>query len=129
MTYSSNLTRNESTGSNNSVSVGADDLMDQAYDEAWQELEQFNLKKTEAIEKVDAKIVLEWLKTSSMGQREKGRLEIEHWNLIEVAIESGKAAAGKTARAQQIMEALNKSTDPDLEIAKKAFAEEFRNSK
>ena len=129
MTYSSTLNHGDNISSNSSNSVSADELMDQAYDEASQELEQFSAKKSEAIDKVDAKIVLEWLKTSSMGQREKGRLEIEHWNLIEVAIESGKAAAGKNASAKQILDALNKSTDPDLEIAKKAFAEEFRNSK
>jgi hypothetical protein len=113
----------------NSDSISADELMDQAYDEVWQEVEDFELKKEEAIEKVDANIVIQWLRSNSMGQREKGRLEIEHWSLIAVAIKAGKEIAGPNATISQVGNALKSKNEANLELPKEAFFEEFRIQK
>ena len=116
-------------GNANNSDQSTDDLLDQAYDEVWQEMEELESKKAEAIAKVDATIVLQYLKSTAVGQREKGKLETEHWSLIEMAIEAGRASAGKNATADQIWSALSHRNDPDLELAKQAFAEEFHKSK
>ena len=118
-----------SVQSSNSEITTADELMDQAYDEVWQEVEDFDAKKEEAIEKVDPNIVLAWLRSNSLGQREKGRLEIEHWSLIATAIKVGRAVAGSNSNADQIWNVLKSKSEPELELPKEAFAEEFRMTK
>ena len=111
------------------VAASADELLDQAYDEAWQEIEDFDSVKESAIQKCDPKRVVDWLKRNPIGQRERGKLEIEHWSLVLSATNKGKSIAGQSATAQAIYSALVGLKDPSLDLAMKAFAEEFRMPK
>ena len=45
--------------SDSNVATGADDILDQAYDEVWKEIEDFDNAKQEAVKKRDPKIVLQ----------------------------------------------------------------------
>ena len=111
------------------MAVGADDILDQAYDEVWKEIEDFDNSKEEAIKKRDPKIVLDWLKNNPMGQRDRGKLETEHWSLVSSAMTEGKKIVGENASPEAIISALQSLKDPSMDLALKAFAEEFRTSK
>lgn len=106
-----------------------DDILDQAFDEVWQEIEEYDRVKVQAIQQVNAKKVLDWLKVNPLGQRERGKREIEHWELVDMAITKARAQIGDKATAEQVWNALKNLKDPSMQLPVKAFAEEFRGPK
>lgn len=103
-----------------------DEMMDQAYDDVWQEIDDYEVTKIDAVKRVDADSVIKWLETNPLGKRERGRLELEHWGLVKKAIDKGRQLAGPNANADQIWQALQKHEAKDYQLEMKAFAEEFR---
>jgi hypothetical protein len=114
---------------NNDEAVNADVelIMDEAYAQVLEELEAFEIAKAEAIEKLDARIVLTWLEQNPYGERERGKLEYEHWKLVDLAIQKGKQAVGAKANATEILKTLGRSSDPADQLAHKALMEEVKN--
>lgn len=106
-----------------------DEILDQAFDDIWQEIDEYDAVKAEAVEKVDAQIAIDWLTANPLGKRERGQRELDHWRLVQRAIEKGKALAGPKATPEQIWQSLNKNPQKGLDLEIKAFAEEFRRPK
>ena len=125
----SHLTAKNPGEVDSNVATTADDILDQAYDEVWQEIEDFDAVKAEAVEKVDPKRVVDWLKSNPLGQRDRGKLEIEHWTLVLTALNKGREIAGSKSTPTEIIVALEKTNDPSMEVYIKAFAEEFKKPK
>lgn len=125
----SHLTSKKQTPGDTSVAVTADEILDQAYDEVLQEIEEYDSVKTKAVEQVDPQRVLDWLKLNPLGQRERGKREIEHWTLVLTAMNKGREIAGSKSTPDEIVQALEKTSDPSLAVAIKAFAEEFKKPK
>ncbi len=106
-----------------------DEMMDQAYDDVWQEIDDYEATKIDAVKRVDPSSVIQWLETNPLGKRERGRLELEHWGLVKKAVDKGRQLAGPHANADQIWQALQKHEAKDYQLEMKAFAEEFRQEK
>lgn len=124
------LPRLQSTGlrqlrQSDPVAATADEILDQAYDEMWQEKETYDRVKVQAISELNPQLVVNWLTANPLGQRDRGRLEIEHWSLVTSAMNQGKAIVGDKATINQIIAALKAKRDKNLEIATKALIEEF----
>lgn len=98
--------------------------MDQAFDELWQEIEEYDSIKAEAMKSLDADQVIKWLQGNPLGSRERGKREVEHWKLVKVAIDFGKQTAGAKATREQTLKVINQRKDPSFEIAKQALLEE-----
>lgn len=100
-------------------------LMDEAFVQVMDEMEAYEEVKKEARAKLDATPVIEFLASSPLGKRERGQRELEHWSLVQMAIEKGRIAAGQKANASEIINALSKSKDSTVKLALKAFDDEF----
>lgn len=111
---------------NSPVAMTAEEALDQAYDEVWQEKEDFDRVREEAIKAMNPQLVIDWLNSSPLGQRDRGRLELEHWSLVKQALIRGKELAGKDSDSKEILNALKNVKDPGMAIAAKAFADEFQ---
>ena len=111
------------------VGTNADELLDQAYDELWQEFEEFDKVKEDAVKKEDPQLVIDWLRANPLGQRERGQLELEHWNLVNDALLDGKKLAGDKATPEQIIVALEGWNDPGKAVELRAFKLEFEKPK
>lgn len=109
----------------NNEAQDIDELLDQAFDDLWQEIDAYEAVKEEAILKVDADMVIDWLNKNPLGQRERGKHELEIWQKIKVVIDEGRTVVGKKATADQIWAATFKNPKID-EASRKAFAQEFR---
>jgi hypothetical protein len=112
-------------GQNTPVAMSAEDALDLAYDEVWQEKEDFDKVKEEAVKALKPQLVIDWLNQNPLGLRERGRREVEHWSLVNQAMDKGKSMVDKEATPRSILSALKTLKDPSLEIAIKAFEEEF----
>jgi class 3 adenylate cyclase len=102
-----------------------DALMDEAFVQVMDEMEAYEEVKKEARAKLDATPVIEFLASSPLGKRERGQRELEHWSLVQMAIEKGRIAAGQKASASEIINSLSKSKDSTVKLALKAFDDEF----
>lgn len=112
-------------GQNTPVAMTAEDALDQAYDEVWQEKEDFDKVREDAVKTLNPQLVIDWLNQNPLGQRERGRREVEHWSLVNEAIIKGKKLIGKNVTSEAILSALKNLKDPSLDIEIKAFEEEF----
>lgn len=112
-------------GQNTPVAMTAEDALDQAYDEVWQEKEDFDKVKEDAVRVLNPQLVIEWLNQNPLGQRERGRREIEHWSLVNEAMIKGKKLVAKDVTPKAILSALKNLNDASLDIEIKAFEEEF----
>jgi class 3 adenylate cyclase len=121
----SDLRARKQDGNSQPESQDIDLIMDEAYAQVLEEVDAFSDAKSEAIKKLDAGIVLKWLDENPYGKRERGQLEIEHWTLVDLAIQEGKKLAGTVATPDQIKTALSRSKKPADTLALKAFNEEF----
>ncbi|MEI7577735.1 MAG: adenylate/guanylate cyclase domain-containing protein [Armatimonadota bacterium] len=104
----------------NSEAPDIEAFIDETYAQVLDEVEQYETVKAEAKKSVSPAKVVEWLKSSPMGKRERGLREIEHWSLAAMAV---KLANSKDPRV--VVEKLSASKDASAEIALKAFREEF----
>lgn len=98
-------------------------FIDETYAQVLDEVDEYEAVKAEAKKTVDPSKVVEWLKSSPMGKRERGLREIEHWSLAEMAV---KLANSRDPRAVVTM--LANSKDASAQIALKAFREEFSDT-
>jgi len=108
---------------NDGANTDAPDIeafIDETYAQVLDEVDQYETVKAEAKKTVDPGRVVEWLKSSPMGKRERGLREIEHWTLAEMAI---KLAGSKDPEA--VRGKLAASEDASAQIALRAFLEEF----
>ncbi len=112
-------------GQNTPVAMTAEDALDQAYDEVWQEKEDFDKVKEDAVKTLNPQLVIDWLNQNPLGQRERGRREVEHWSLVNEAMTKGKKLVVKDVTPKAILSALKNLNDPSLDIEIKAFEEEF----
>ncbi|MBS1725621.1 MAG: adenylate/guanylate cyclase domain-containing protein [Armatimonadetes bacterium] len=115
------------SGNNAANDEELDRLFDQAINDVWEEMDDYEAAKAEAVQKVDAQIAIDWLNSNPMGKRKRGIRELEHWSLVDTAIKKGKSIAGPKATADQIWKALQGVKDPEMDLPKKAFDEEFRS--
>jgi hypothetical protein len=99
--------------------------IEQAYDEVWQEKEDFDKVKEDAVRVLNPQLVIDWLNQNPLGQRERGRREIEHWSLVNEAMIKGKKLVAKDVTPKAILSALKNLNDASLDIEIKAFEEEF----
>ncbi len=109
----------------NNEAQDIDEMLDQAFNDIWEERDEFDKVRDEAVTKLDPDSVLKWLDESPFGQRERGREERQKWEKIKIVIEEGRAIVGKSANVDQIWAATFKDEKVTAE-ARKAFAEEFR---
>ena len=108
---------------NDGANTDAPDIeafIDETYAQVLDEVNQYETVMAEARKTVEPSIVVEWLKSSPMGKRERGMREIEHWSLAEMAIKLAGSKDPKTVKAK-----LSTSDDASAQIALKAFLEEF----
>lgn len=102
----------------------AEALIDEAYNQIFEEMEAFEQAKADAIKSYNPKLVIDWLEQNPLGKRDKGTREMEHWLLIQMAIEKAKAEGATTP--QEIKAKILSLNSPDLSIARRAFLEEFK---
>lgn len=125
-TFSARPQKADSLSENSPVATSAEEALDQAFDEVWQEKVEFDRKREEAIRTLNPQLVMDWIKKNPFGQRLSGRREYEHWSLVKQAMDKGKSIAGKESKLEAIVYALSKEKDPNLDIAKKALIEEYQ---
>lgn len=125
LTSNPEATRRMVTAKQYSEGEDIDALMDEAFVQVMDEMEAYEEVKEEARAKLDATPVIEFLASSPLGKRERGQRELEHWSLVQMAIEKGRIAAGQKANASEIINALSKSKDSTVKLALKAFDDEF----
>ena len=113
----------------NTEAPNIDELMDQALNELWDELDEYEKVKEEAVERVDAKVAIDWLQKNPIGKRERGKWELVRWGLVDRAIEKGRSLVGPKATAEEIWNALSNHPELGMDLEKSAFAEEFRRPK
>lgn len=106
--------------SSNSEAPDIEAFIDETYAQVLEEVDQYESVKAEAKKTVDPQKVVEWLKASPMGKRERGQREIEHWSLAAMAVQ----LAGSND-PEKVIRKLKDSKDASAEIALKAFREEF----
>jgi hypothetical protein len=104
----------------NSEAPDIEAFIDETYAQVLDEVDQYETMKAEAKKTVDPSKVVEWLKSSPMGKRERGLREIEHWSLAAMAIELAGSKDPQVVRSK-----LSQSKDASASIALKAFQEEF----
>ncbi len=104
----------------NSDAPDIEAFIDETYAQVLDEVNQYESVKTEAKKTVDPQKVVEWLKSSPMGNRERGIREIEHWSLAAMAV---KLAGSNDPNV--VIKKLSSSKDASADIALKAFREEF----
>lgn len=107
----------------NSEAPDIEAFIDETYAQVLDEVDQYETVKAEAKKTVDPSKVVNWLKTSPMGKRERGQREIEHWSLAAMAVQ----LAGSND-PDVVVRKLKTSKDASAAIALKAFAEEFGHS-
>lgn len=98
--------------------------MDQAFDELWQEIEEYDTVKEAAIANLDADAVIKWLEGNPLGQRERGKRELEHWKLAKSAVEYGTRKAGPGASREAILNSVEANKSEEFSIARTALLEE-----
>jgi hypothetical protein len=102
-----------------------DKLMDEAFLEVLQELEQFETLRQEAKKSLDASLVLTWLASSPFGKTERGKLESQKWEMIKVGIEIAKSRNPAINSPAEVVSELNKQSDPAVHVAREIIKEEF----
>lgn len=117
----SKLIQNEGA---NSDAPDIEALIDETYIQVLEEVEQYETVKVEARKAVDPTKVVQWLKISPMGKRERGQREIEHWSLVAMAVEIAGSRDPKV-----VVQKLSESKNPTASIALTAFREEFGGRK
>ena len=117
----SKLIQNEGA---NSDAPDIEALIDETYIQVLEEVEQYETVKAQARKSVDPTKVVQWLKTSPMGKRERGQREIEHWSLVAMAVEIAGSRDPKV-----VVQKLSESKNPTASIALTAFREEFGGRK
>ena len=111
---------------NESANTEAPDIeafIDETYAQVLEEVDQYETVKAEAKKSIDPSKVVDWLKSSPMGKRERGQREIEHWSLAAMAVQIAGSKDPET-----VVKRLKNSKDPSAEIALRAFVEEFKPS-
>ncbi|HLO98692.1 MAG TPA: adenylate/guanylate cyclase domain-containing protein, partial [Fimbriimonas sp.] len=103
--------------------------MDQAFDELWQEIEEYDTVKAAAVASLDADSVIKWLEANPLGQRERGKRELEHWKLAKAAVDYGKRKAGSGANREAILKAIEDNRAEEFGIARTALLEEIEKYK
>lgn len=101
----------------------AEQIVDEIFDEVWAELEEYDTVCQTAIAQRNPKLVIDWLASSSMATRPKGKREKEHWTLVQVALDEAKKR--RLADDQKIVQVLEKAAEPTLQLAAAAYKEEF----
>ncbi len=96
-----------------------DALLEEAYLQVMDEMAEYDALKSAARASGKVGPVLEWLKSSPMGKRERGQREIEHWSLVEMAI----SKAG-TADVAAVTKRFDGATGVE-KLALDAYLEEF----
>jgi hypothetical protein len=108
----------------NSDASDIEAFIDETYAQVVDEVNQYETVMAEARKTVEPSIVVEWLKSSPMGKRERGQREIEHWSLAAMAVELAGSKDPKT-----VISKLLASKDASAGIALRAFREEFEPGK
>lgn len=101
----------------------SDAVIEEVYNQFWDEVSAFHEARDQAIRDFEPKFVLDWLGSNPLGKREKGIREIEHWSLVQIAIDKAKSQGA--TKPDQIRVAIKKMQAPELRLAAKAFEEEF----
>lgn len=105
----------------------SDSMVEEVYNQFWDEISAYHEARDEAIEKFEPQIVINWLEKNPLGQREKGKREKEHWQLVQAAIDDAKSKGAK--KPEEIRIAIKNIKSPEmLRLAASAFEEEFGKS-
>ncbi len=108
----------------NSDAPDIEAFIDETYAQVLDEVDQYETVKAEAKKTVEPAKVVEWLKSSPMGKRERGQREIEHWSLAAMAVELAGSKDPKT-----VISKLSAFNDSSAGIALRAFRDEFEPGK